>query len=165
MKKEKEEFDSLFGYALVDGIREKVGNYKVEPPGLFRGRGEHPKMGMLKKRIMPSDIVLNIGENTPIPECPIPGHQWGGVVHDRKVTYIAKWVENINGSHKFVYLGASSRFKGQNDRNKYEKARVLKTKIKEIRRDYESKLTSSILATQQLATAVWMIDILRLLTY
>jgi len=160
VKAEKEEFDSIFGFALVDGIREKVGNYKVEPPGLFRGRGEHPKMGMLKKRIMPSDIVLNIGENTPIPECPLPGHQWGGVVHDRKVTYIAKWVENINGSHKFVYLGASSRFKGQNDRNKYEKARVLKTKIKSIRKDYTSKLTNKSLDLQQLATAVWMIDIL-----
>ena len=160
VKAEKEEYDALFGYAIVDGIREKVGNYKVEPPGLFRGRGEHPKMGMLKKRILPRHIILNIGEETPIPACPVAGQQWGGVVHDRTVTYISKWVENINGSHKFVYLGASSRFKGQNDRNKYEKARVLKTKIGEIRRDYESKLVSRNADAQQLATAVWMIDVL-----
>ena len=26
----------------------QVGNFRVEPPGLFRGRGEHPKMGKLK---------------------------------------------------------------------------------------------------------------------
>merc|ERR1712087_4208 len=144
--------------AIVDGIREKVGNYKVEPPGLFRGRGEHPKMGMLKKRIKPSHIILNIGENTPIPPCPIPGQQWGGIIHDKTVTYIAKWVENINGSHKMVYLGASSKFKGQNDRNKYEKARLLKTKIDGIRKDYEGKLSSKTAMIKQLATAVWMID-------
>lgn len=26
----------------------QVGNFRVEPPGLFRGRGEHPKMGLIK---------------------------------------------------------------------------------------------------------------------
>ena len=26
----------------------QVGNFRVEPPGLFRGRGEHPKMGKIK---------------------------------------------------------------------------------------------------------------------
>lgn len=28
----------------------QIGNFRVEPPGLFRGRGEHPKMGKLKAR-------------------------------------------------------------------------------------------------------------------
>ena len=39
----------------------QVGNFRVEPPGLFRGRGEHPKMGKVKTRIFPRDIVINIG--------------------------------------------------------------------------------------------------------
>merc|ERR1712228_753343 len=115
-------------------------------------------MGCYKKRITPSQIILNIGKDTPIPPCPVPGEQWGGIIHDQTVTYIAKWVKNINGSHKMVYLGASSKFKGQNDRNKYEKARVLKTKIDLIRRDYEGKLSSKNTTVKQLATAVWMID-------
>lgn len=160
IKEEKEDFDSKFGFALVDGIREPVGNYKVEPPGLFRGRGEHPKTGMLKQRIMPKDIILNIGKGMEIPPCPIEGQEWGGIIHDPTVTYIAKWVENIQQQHKFVFLGSSSRFKGQADRNKYEKARVLKTKIDDIRADYGKKLSSSNELTKQLATAVWMIDVL-----
>jgi DNA topoisomerase-1 len=45
----------------------------VEPPGLFRGRGEHPKMGKIKKRIYPRDITINIGEGEPVPEHPFPG--------------------------------------------------------------------------------------------
>ncbi len=39
----------------------QVGNFRVEPPGLFRGRGDHPKMGKLKARIFPRDITINIG--------------------------------------------------------------------------------------------------------
>lgn len=30
-------------------------------------------MGRLKKRIHPSDIVINIGSEAQVPECPIPG--------------------------------------------------------------------------------------------
>ena len=28
--------------------RQKIGNFKTEPPGLFRGRGDHPKQGRIK---------------------------------------------------------------------------------------------------------------------
>lgn len=45
----------------------------MEMPGLFRGRGEHPKMGKIKKRIYPRDITINIGRGEPIPEHPYPG--------------------------------------------------------------------------------------------
>ena len=51
----------------------QVGNFRVEPPGLFRGRGEHPKMGRLKKRIYPGDITINISADAPVPEHPFPG--------------------------------------------------------------------------------------------
>ena len=30
--------------------RERIGNFKTEPPGLFRGRGDHPKQGRIKVR-------------------------------------------------------------------------------------------------------------------
>merc|ERR550532_2808207 len=133
LKMEKEAIDAIYGYAIVDGVREKVGNYKVEPPGLFLGRGVHPKAGMLKKRLKPSQITLNIGKDIPIPPCPVPGQEWGEIIHDPSVTYIAKWVENINQSHKMVYLHASSRFKGQSDMAKYDKARKLKKHINRIR--------------------------------
>jgi len=159
-KAEKAAMDEIYGYAIVDGVREKVGNYRIEPPGLFRGRGDHPKAGMLKKRIKPSQIILNIGKNQAIPPCPISGEQWGGVIHDPTVTYIAKWIENINQAQKMVYLHSSSRFKGQADMAKYNKARILKKHVKSIRKDYTKKLYSDSRATRQLATCVWIIDIL-----
>ncbi|CAH2069880.1 unnamed protein product [Thlaspi arvense] len=75
LKEEKLKQEEKYMWAVLDGVREKVGNFRVEPPGLFRGRGEHPKMGKLKKRIRPCDITINIGKEAPIPECPIPGER------------------------------------------------------------------------------------------
>jgi len=43
----------------MDGHKEKIGNFRIEPPGLFRGRGDHPKQGMLKRRTMPEDVIIN----------------------------------------------------------------------------------------------------------
>lgn len=49
LKQEKDALNEIYGFAIVDGYREKVANFKVEPPGLFRGRGAHPKTGTLKR--------------------------------------------------------------------------------------------------------------------
>ena len=50
LKKNKDEAEAKFTTCLLDGRKEKVGNFRVEPPGLFRGRGDHPKKGALKVR-------------------------------------------------------------------------------------------------------------------
>ena len=47
-KKAKEEMEAKYTTCLLNGRKEKVGNFRVEPPGLFRGRGDHPKKGALK---------------------------------------------------------------------------------------------------------------------
>lgn len=47
-KKAKDDFEAKYTVCLLDGRKEKVGNFRVEPPGLFRGRGDHPKKGALK---------------------------------------------------------------------------------------------------------------------
>ena len=48
LKKEKEELETNYKTCLLDGRKENVGNFRIEPPGLFRGRGKHPKTGKLK---------------------------------------------------------------------------------------------------------------------
>ena len=53
LKKQKDELEEKYTTCLLDGRKEKVGNFRVEPPGLFRGRGEHPKKGALKVRTPP----------------------------------------------------------------------------------------------------------------
>lgn len=55
----------------------------------------------------------------------MPGN-WKGIVHDQTVTWLANWVENVNGNYKYVFLAAGSSLKGQSDMQKFEKARELK---------------------------------------
>ena len=62
LKKQNEEILNEYGYCLMDGHKQRVGNFKIEPPGLFRGRGDHPKQGKFKKRTMPEDVIINIGK-------------------------------------------------------------------------------------------------------
>ena len=53
IKEENLKIKNEYGFCMWDGHKQPIGNYKIEPPGLFRGRGEHPKMGMVKRRIQP----------------------------------------------------------------------------------------------------------------
>ncbi len=146
-----------YQYCMWDGRKEKVGNFRVEPPSLFRGRGEHPKTGRVKKRVMPEQITINIGENAKVPEPPA-GHQWKEIKHDNKATWLAMWQENINGNYKYVMLAATSAIKGQSDYKKFEKARELKKHIDRIRDDYQKDLKAELMADRQRATAVYLID-------
>ncbi|KAF6762991.1 topoisomerase I [Ephemerocybe angulata] len=160
-KKARDELESKFTTCLLDGRKEKIGNFRVEPPGLFRGRGEHPKKGSLKKRVRPEDITINIGKDAPVPVPNMPG-KWKSVIHDNTVTWLATWTENINQNHKYVFLAAGSSLKGQSDMQKFEKARELKGHIDKIRLDYNADLRSKVMADRQRATAMYFIDKLAL---
>ena len=43
LQERNEEIQKEYGFCTIDGHTEKIGNFRIEPPGLFRGRGEHPK--------------------------------------------------------------------------------------------------------------------------
>ncbi|KAF2459820.1 DNA topoisomerase I [Lineolata rhizophorae] len=156
-KAAKEEVEAPYMYCMWDGRKQKVGNFRVEPPGLFRGRGEHPKTGKVKTRVQPEQITINIGKGAKIPEPPA-GHKWKEVKHDQEGTWLAMWQENINNAYKYVMLAANSDIKGQSDFKKFEKARELKKHIARIRKDYTRDLKAPVMADRQRATAVYLID-------
>ena len=125
LKAEKDAAEAPYMYCQWDGRKQKVGNFRVEPPGLFRGRGEHPKTGKVKARVVPEQITINIGKEATVP-APPEGHRWKEIKHDQEGTWLAMWQENINGAYKYVMLAANSDVKGQSDHKKFEKARELK---------------------------------------
>ena len=161
-KKEKEALALRHGYALIDGRMEKVGNYNMEPPGLFRGRGDHPLTGTLKKRCYSEAVSINISEDACPPRALLPGHAWATVQHDPAVTWLCSWVENVQESNKYVMLSASSSFKGKSDMLKYQKAIDLKGCIGKVRKDYSSKIQGHDKDDKQMGTAMWVIDKLAL---
>ena len=160
-KAAKDEIEKPFITCVWDGREEQVGNFRVEPPGLFRGRGEHPKTGKVKRRVTPEQITINIGKEAMVPSPP-EGHKWKTVQHDNKATWLAMWQENINGAYKYVMLAAKSSIKGQSDFKKFEKARELKKHIDKIRNDYQKDMKAELMADRQRATAMYLIDKLAL---
>lgn len=157
LKEEKDKAEAPYMYCMWDGRKQKVGNFRVEPPGLFRGRGDHPKTGRVKKRVMPEQVTINIGKDAKVPDPPA-GHHWKEVKHDQQGTWLAMWQENINGAYKYVMLAANSDIKGQSDFKKFEKARELSKHIDRIREDYRRDLRDKRMDTRQRATAIYLID-------
>lgn len=165
-KEHKDKFEEKFKIAYVDGKEQATGNFRIEPPGIFLGRGCHPKAGKIKKRIYPEDITINIDTKSPIP--PLPSfyskHKWGKIIHDNTLEWLCSWKDNITGKVKYVWLGAKSDFKAKSDENKFDMARKLAKQIMEIRRTNQSNIVSDNVdeKTTQLACALYLIDNLAL---
>lgn len=156
-RKLRHEQEKKYSIAVVDGKEQPVGNFKIEPPGIFIGRGCHPKLGKIKRRIYPEDITINISKNVSIPE-PLPGHKWRKIIHDKQVEWLVSWKDTITDKTKYVWLGAHSELKGKNDLEKFDRSRRLKKKIKHIREENTKNMQSTDIKTKQIATALYFID-------
>ena len=161
IKEENLKAKNEFGFCIWDKHKQPIANFKIEPPGLFRGRGEHPKMGMVKKRIQPEDVIINCGKDSVVPKPPA-GHKWKEVRHDNMVAWLASWTENVQGNTKYVMLNAASRVKGERDWQKYEKARKLHRVIDKLRENYTEDWKSKEMKVRQRAVAIYFIDKLAL---
>ncbi|XP_055773292.1 DNA topoisomerase I, like isoform X2 [Salvelinus fontinalis] len=161
IKVENERLLQEYGFCIMDNHKERIANFRIEPPGLFRGRGDHPKMGMLKRRIRPEDIIINCSKDSKHPKPP-PGTKWKELRHDNKVTWLVSWTENIQGSIKYIMLNPSSRIKAEKDWQKYETARNLKKCVDRLRNQYREDWKSKEMRIRQRAVALYFIDKLAL---
>jgi DNA topoisomerase-1 len=156
-KQRREQNEAPYRVAIIDGKPEPIGNFRVEPPGIFIGRGDHPKIGQIKHRIYPEDVTLNLSSDAPIPPT-MAGHHWGNIISDRTVDWLASWKDEISGKTKYVWLGAHSSKKGESDMAKFDVARKLKRRINTIREENMANMSSAEPTMRQLATAVYLID-------
>ena len=163
-KEDKNEIEEKYKIALVDGKEQFVGNFRIEPPGIFIGRGCHPKIGMIKMRIEPKDVTINISKGSTIPSLPslYAGKKYGKIVHNNKSEWLASWKDNISGKTKYVWLSHQSEFKAKSDQDKFDKARKLGKNIKKIRKINLDNMINGDTKTKQLSTALYLIDYLAL---
>ena len=157
IKEIKDKNTEKYKVAYIDGKPQPVGNYLVEPPSLFIGRGCHPYIGKIKRRIKPEDITLNLSKDAPVPAVE-EGHKWGDIVHEKNSIWLASWKDNITEKTKYVWLSDKSDIKAQGDLEKFETARRLKKHIKSIRIKNNENLLSNDNKLKQLATALYFID-------
>jgi DNA topoisomerase-1 len=152
-KEERERLKAIYGKAIVDGIEVEIANWLVEPPGLFMGRGQHPLRGKWKPRIRAQDVILNLGENAPVPE-----GAWKDIVHDHSSTWLATWIEKITGKRKYVWLHDSAVLRQSNDKEKYDKAKKLEKYIGKVQKQIiRIMLNSNNINQKKIATVCYLI--------
>lgn len=159
IKNKQSELDKPYATLQLDGAEQKVGNFKIEPPGIFLGRGSHPKIGKWKKRIYPEDVTLNLDKEAPIPKPHLyPDRKWDEIVHQKESIWLATWKDEITGKNKYVFPSVESTFKAESDKEKFDLAKKLKNKIGKIRSQFTDDMENKDLITRQLATALYLID-------
>ena len=152
-KEARETLKAHYGFAILDGKRVEFGNYMVEPPGLFMGRGQHPMRGRWKPRVLQEDVVLNLGKEAPVP----PG-KWKDVVHDHDSMWMAKWIDKLTDKEKYVWLHESSELQQSRNRAKYDNAKKVGSNLEKIRRVVETRLSDKDPRSRQVAAVCYLID-------
>jgi DNA topoisomerase I len=153
-KNERERLRSIYGLATVDGVTVEIANWLVEPPGLFMGRGQHPLRGRWKPRVLPQDVILNLGENVEVPE-----GNWKAIVNDHTSTWLATWIENLTGKRKYMWLHDSSTLRQNSDKEKYDRANILGKHINQVHEKIVSKMINSTdLKHKKISTVCYLIS-------
>ena len=154
-KERRESLKAKFGKAQLDGKEVDIGNWMVEPPGLFMGRGQHPLRGRWKPRVGQTDVTLNLGESAPVP----PG-QWGAVVNDHDSMWMARWIDKLTEKEKYVWLHESSPLQQSRNKAKYDNALRVGRNLEKIRAKILKGMDSKDGRTRQVATVCYLIDTL-----
>lgn len=174
IKQRYNELIKKYKVAIIDNKEQQVSNFIMEPPGIFIGRGCHPKLGTIKKRILPNDIIINNSKGSKIDEPAYLKYKDGKyilqqynipykkIIHDRHAEWLSAWADPITGKIKYIRLGATSDFKAISDIKKFDLARKLKKNIKQIRLENEKNMSSSNIKLRQISIALFFIDKLAL---
>lgn len=156
-KAENEKIKAEYGFAEIDGTRQQLGGYILEPEGWYIGRGQSPVRGCWKYEIQPEDVTINyIGDKKNEPQPPA-GHHWKEVVANKNAFvatyYDIRLGENGIMLHKKLGFGALSTVKQDADMHKYEKARQLTKEWSKI----EKWINDGVAAGKQEALVSWLI--------
>lgn len=152
-KLDREALKEEYGFAELDGKRLPLGNYMVEPPGLFMGRGKHPLRGSWKPRIYPEDVTINASEAPIAPE----GHSWKEVVENKNKVELAGWNCKLTGKWKPILFNAASSIKQSADQKKFNRAIEVAQKLDYINSEIDNLLNSKLVETRKLATVAKLI--------
>lgn len=149
-KIKNEHLKEKYGFAYIDGVKEPLGNYAIEPPGIFIGRGDSPLIGLWKYRTNPEDVTLNFVSDKPAPE-----GSWK-IEHNRNVLYIAFYeinIGNVTKKRKEIRFGNKSDVIAERDKEKFKKSKKLLLHWDEIQQKILNDVTSN-----ECALIAWLIQ-------
>jgi len=164
IKKEKEALKEKYGFAYLDGVKQPIGAFIVEGPGILYARGNSPLRGYWKYRTFPEDVIINFIKDEKMTKAPTApsGHNWKMIEHNKSAFVIAKWKVNVGGVIPFdkkVIFAPTSTIKLNADQKKYEKARLVNKNWSKISSYIEENMLSSDENTKQCALAAYLISV------
>lgn len=158
-KKEKEALKKEYAFAYLDGKKQPLGGYLIEPPGIIFTRGDSPIRGLWKYRTVPEDVTINSSDkNVP---CPIEGHKWGKVEFNPAAFQTCSYfvnVGNVTKRYKRILFGATSKVKVGADQKKFDKAVKLVKNWDKVEKHIAKGLKSKDPLTRQNAAISWLIQ-------
>jgi len=153
-KKIREERKERYGWALVNGARMEIGNYTVEPPSIFLGRGNNPARGRWKPAVTTKDVTLNLS-----PDAPTPPGDWAGREWRPDELWIARWTDKLTGKVKYVWFHDATPMKQERVQEKFDLARKLEERIDQVRAHIEQGLVDPDEKRRKVATVAYLIDV------
>jgi DNA topoisomerase-1 len=156
-KKLREERKERFGWATVDGARMEIGNYAVEPPSVFMGRGKHPTRGSWKPAVTTKDVTLNLS-----PDAPTPAGEWAGREWRPDELWVAKWTDKLSGKVKYIWFHDATPMKQERVQEKFDLAHELESRIDKVRAHIADGLRSEDLKRRKVATVAYLIDVFKI---
>ena len=151
----REALKEEYGYAIADGERIELGNYMVEPSGIFMGRGKHPLRGRWKQGASQKDVTLNLS-----PDAPRPKGDWKEIIWQPDSLWVARWEDKLSGKLKYIWLHDTAPIKQAREAQKFDKATELHQKIEHVRAHIEAGLVDENPRRRKIATACYLIDAL-----
>lgn len=156
IEKIQKDIPNKFKSCIIDNNEQMIVNYIIEPPGIFIGRGDNSKIGTIKKRILPSDVIINVS-NSFIPKPNIKG-EWKQVIENNTLNWLASWYNPITEKTIYMYPARNSINRMEMSRMKFDNARLLKKYINKIRKKYTKLIDSSLIQLSQIGVVVYFID-------
>lgn len=156
-KKIRDERKERYGWATVDGERMEIGNYAVEPAGIFLGRGKNPLRGRWKPAITSKNVTLNLS-----PDAPSPSGEWAGREWRPEELWIARWPDKLTGKVKYVWFHDATPMKQERAQEKFDFARELESKIDEVRAHIARNLVGENVKRRKVATVAYLIDVFKI---
>lgn len=157
-KKEKEALKKQYAYAVLDGKKQPLGGYLIEPPGIIFTRGDSPIRGLWKYRTVPEDVTINSSEDVP---CTVEGHKWAKVEFNPDAFQTCSYfvnVGNVTQRYKRILFGATSSVKVGADQKKFDKAVKLVKNWDKVEKHIAKGLKSKDALTRQNAAIAWLIQ-------
>ncbi len=153
-KRIREERKARYGWATVDGVRMEIGNYAVEPPSIFLGRGKNPFRGKWKPAITTKDVTLNLS-----PDAPTPPGEWAGREWRPSELWVARWTDKLSGKVKYIWFHDATPMKQERVQEKFDLARELELKIDGVRAHIARGLVDKDVKRRKVATVAYLIDV------